>query len=93
MKSLHIKELLANLKWVSEFDLRMTYWTLVRSSLDYASIIYGAAQKIYSKLIELIHHLDLRLIMGAFKTSLIHNLYSEAIEPPLKARTSTQIAI
>ena len=52
----------------------------------WVNIIYGAARKTYLKELNTIHHQGLRLALGAYSTSLIESLYTEADEPPLKLR-------
>ena len=59
---------------------------LVRSKLDYGSIIYGSARKSYLKILDTVHHQGLRLALGDFRTSPIPSLYVEADEPSLSER-------
>ena len=61
------------------------YRSLVRSKLDYGSIVYGSARKSYLKVLDSIHNEGLRLALGAFRTSL-NSLYVEANEPSLYTR-------
>ena len=62
------------------------YRCLIGSKLDYGCFIYGAARKSYLRELETIHHLGLRIALGAFTTSTIESLYIEANEPPLSLR-------
>ena len=62
------------------------YRALVRSKLDYSSIVYGSARKSYVKLLDPVHHQGLRLSLGVFRTSPIQSLYVEAREPSLENR-------
>ena len=62
------------------------YRTLVRSKLDYGSIVYGSARKSYLQMLDPIQNLSLRLCLGAFRTSPIESLQVEANEPPLGIR-------
>src|SRR4029077_13628840 len=62
------------------------YRTLVRSKLDYGSIVYGSARKSYLQMLDPIQNLSLRLCLGAFRTSPIESLQVEANEPPLSIR-------
>ena len=62
------------------------YRSLIRSKLDYGCIIYGSARKSYLKKLDTIHHQGLRLASGAFCTSPVQSLYSEAQEPFLYDR-------
>ncbi|GFO39499.1 ribonuclease hi [Plakobranchus ocellatus] len=60
------------------------YRTLVRSKLDYGSVIYGSAKKHVLRALDSIHHQGLRIALGAFRTSPIKSLYAEAGEPSLE---------
>ena len=62
------------------------YRSLIRSKLDYGSIVYGSARKSYLKSLDTIHHQGLRLALGAFRTSPIESLYAESNEPSLYIR-------
>ena len=62
------------------------YRSLIRSKLDTGCIIYGSARKSYLKKLDTIHHQGLRLALGAFRTSPVQSLYSEAQEPSLYDR-------
>ena len=62
------------------------YRSLVRSKLDYGCYIYGSARKSYLQCLDTIHHLGLRLGLGAFRTSPTESLYAEANETPLSLR-------
>ena len=62
------------------------YRALVRSKLDYGSIVYGSAKKHILKLLDPIHHQGLRIALGAFRTSPVKSLYVEAGEPSLEDR-------
>ena len=101
----HIKYLKARclkalnlLKVVSRFDwgadsivLLRLYRALVRSKLDYGSIVYGSARKSYIGMLDTVHHQGIRLSLGAFRS-----LYVEANEESLyrcRERLSLQYAI
>ncbi|GFO02560.1 RNA-directed DNA polymerase from mobile element jockey [Plakobranchus ocellatus] len=62
------------------------YRTLVRSKLDYGSVIYGSAKKHVLRALDPIHHQGLRIALGAFRTSPIKSLYAKAGEPSLEHR-------
>ena len=62
------------------------YRSLVRSKLDYGCFIYGSARKSYLRCLDSIHHLGLRLALGALRTSPVESLYVEANEAPLSLR-------
>ena len=61
------------------------YRALIRSKLDYGSIIYGSARKSYLKILDTVHYQGLRLDLGAFRTSPIPS-YVEPDEPSLSER-------
>ena len=58
----------------------------MRSKLDYGCFVYGSARKSYLKILDAGHHQGLRLCLGAFKTSPVDSLYTEADEPSLENR-------
>ena len=75
--------MLANTNWGGDRSVLLNlYRSLVRSELDYGSIVYGSARKSYLKCLDTIHHQGLRLALGAFRTS----LYAESNEPSLYTR-------
>ena len=53
---------------------------------DYGCIIYGSARKSYLQMLDPIHNQELRLALGAFRTSPGASLYVEADEPSLYSR-------
>ena len=62
------------------------YRILIRSKINYGCSIYVAARKSYLNSLNTVDYERLRLIFGAFKTSPLESLYSEAYELPLKLR-------
>lgn len=87
MKRLTIIKVLTRTKWGAEFHpLIQLYRTIVRTKLDYGSIIYGAARKSYLNSLNTVHHQGIRLALGAYRTSPIQSLYVEAREPCLEHR-------
>ena len=48
--------------------------------------IYGSARKSYLRCLDSIHHLSLRLALGALRTSPVESLYVETNEAPLSLR-------
>ena len=87
LKALDLLKVISNTKWGGDEEtLLQLYRTLIRSKLDYGSIIYGSARPSYIKQLDTIHHQGLRLCLGAFKTSPVESLYTEANEPSLKER-------
>ena len=70
----------------SKKTLLKLYRSLIRSRHDYGCFIYGAARKTCLKELNTIHHQGLRLALGAYSTSPIESLYTDADEPPLTLR-------
>ena len=62
------------------------YRTIVRSKLDYGSIVYGSARESSLKTLDTTHHQGIRLALGAFRTSPADSLLVEANEPSLNDR-------
>ena len=62
------------------------YRSLIRSKLDYGSIVYGSARKSYLAMLDPLHHKGLRLALGAFRNYPVASLYVEADEPSLTTR-------
>lgn len=67
-------------------SMLLIYRALVRSKLDYASIVYSSANQTDLQLLDSIHHTGLRIVTGAFKSSPVLSLCAEAGEPPLMFR-------
>ncbi|GFQ87654.1 reverse transcriptase domain-containing protein [Trichonephila clavata] len=61
--------------------LASLYRALIRSKLDYGSVVYSSACKSLLKILDPVHHQGLRLCLGAFRTSPVESLYAEAYEP------------
>ena len=59
---------------------------MVRSKLDYGSIVFRNAAPGDLKPLDVIHNQGLRLALGAFKSSPVESLYVEANEMPLHER-------
>ena len=79
--------MLSNTNWGGDRSiLLILYRFLLRSKLDYGSIVYGSARKSYLKCLDTIHHLGLRLALGAFRTSPVESLYAELNETSLYIR-------
>ncbi|XP_076329360.1 uncharacterized protein LOC143235273 [Tachypleus tridentatus] len=62
------------------------YRALIRSKLDYGSMVYGSARPSALKMLDPIHHQGLRLCTGAFRTSPVQSIYIESHEPSLHLR-------
>ncbi|GFQ71437.1 RNase H domain-containing protein [Trichonephila clavata] len=86
-KALNILKVLANTRWGADrTSLLRLYRALIRSKLDYGSVVYSSACKSLLKILDPVHHQGLRLCLGAFRTSPVESLYAEAYEPPLDLR-------
>ena len=86
-KTLKFLRLITRKNWgADQHTLLKLYRILIRSKIDYGCFIYGAARKSYLKSLQTVHHEGLSLVLGAFRTSPVESLYSEAYKPPLKLR-------
>ena len=63
----------------------MLYRAIVRS-FDYGCMVYGTASNTNLRQLDSIHNSGLRLALGAFCTSTVSSLYTEANEAPLEER-------
>ena len=64
----------------------MLYRAIVCSKLDYGCIVYGTTSNTNLRQLDSIHNSGLRLALGAFCTSPVSSLYTEANEAPLEER-------
>ena len=86
-KALQLLRVVAHTDWgADKSTLLKLFKSLVRSKLDYGCFIYGSARKSYLRCLDSIHHLGLRLALGALRTSPVESLYVEANEAPLSLR-------
>ena len=87
LKALNLLKVLSHTDWGADRTvLLQLYRSLIRSKLDYGSIVYGSARKSYLMMLDTVHHQGLRLALGAFRTSPVESLYLEAEEPSLYLR-------
>ena len=87
IKALNLLKVLSHTNWGADRTvLLQLYRSLIRSKLDYGSIVYGSARKSYLMELDTVHHQGLRLALGAFRTSPVESLYVEAEEPSLYLR-------
>ena len=86
-KALNLLRVVSSMDWGADRKVLLRlYRTLVRSKLDYGCIVYGSARQSYLRKLDSIHNQGLRLALGAFWTSPINSLYTEANEPSLNLR-------
>ena len=79
LKSLDVLKVVSHTDWGADRKvLLQLYQTLVRSKLDYGCIVYGSAAKTNLEELDTVHNAGLRLVLGAFRTSPIPSLYTEA---------------
>ena len=82
-----LDKVLSSSDWGEDHTVLLNlYRSLIRSKLDYGSIVYGSARKSYLKSLDIINHQGLRLALGAFRTSPGESLYAESNEPSLYIR-------
>ena len=87
LKALNLLKVLSHTNWGADRTvLLQLYRSLIRSKLDYGSIVYGSAGKSYLMMLDTVHHQGLRQALGAFLTSPVESLYVEAEEPSLYLR-------
>ena len=84
---MHLLRTIAHTNWGGSKEILLKlYRSVIRLKLGYSCFIYGAARKTYLKELNTIHHQGLRLALGAYSTSPIESLYTEADEPRLTLR-------
>ena len=86
-KSLNLLKVLSFTNWGADTDtLLKLYRSLIRSKLDYGSIVYGSANNKELKKLDVIHNQGLILSLEAFCSSPVESLYVEAGKQPLELR-------
>ena len=86
-KVLNIIKVLSHQEWGADTNtLIKLYQSLVRSKVDYGSIVYRNADKSVLTRLEVIHNQGLRLSLGAFRSSPLESLKIEANVYPLRFR-------
>ena len=87
LKALNLLKVVAKTDWGADRKVLLRlYRSLVRSKLDYGSIVYGSARKSYLQMLNPIANQSLRLCLGAFRTSPVESLHVEANELSLSRR-------
>ena len=86
-EALNLIRVVAHLKWGGGRDtLLMLYRAIVRSKFDYGCIVYGTASNTNLRQLDSVHNCGLILALGAFCTSPVSSLYTEANEAPVEER-------
>ena len=97
LKALNLLKVLSHTRWDADrTTLLLLYRSLIRSKLDYGSIVYGSARKSYLQMLEAILNQGLRLALGALRTFPVSSINAEADEPSLwllREKLSLQYAI
>ena len=86
-KALNILKCVARTSYGADRKTLLTlYRSLIRSKLDYGSIVYDAACASSKRTLDTVHHAALRIATGAFRTSPTASILVEADELPLGLR-------
>jgi len=87
VKALNLLHVVAHTSWgADQHTLLHLYRSLVRSKLDYGSVVCGSTRESYLRILHPIQNHALRLCLGAFRTSPASSLCVQANEPPLYIR-------
>ena len=82
--ALNVLHMLSGTSWSADrVTLLWLHRALVRSVLDYDSVVYDCASAINLCTLDTVHHAGIRLVTGAFHTSHIDCLLVDAWEPSL----------
>lgn len=86
-KRINILKVLSSTKWGADQEsLIRVYRGLIRSKIDYGSIIYGSANSNLLKKLDAIQNAALRISLGVFRTTPVYSILAEAQEKPLDLR-------
>jgi len=93
LKALNLLRVVSSIKFgTDEKTLLHLCRVLIRSKLDYVSVVFGSARKSYLQMLEPIHNHALCLCFGAFQTSPVSSLHVEANEMSIELRQSRPAA-
>ena len=85
--ALNLNRMVAHLNLGGDRDtLLLLYWAIFHSKVYYGCIVYGSASNTDLRQLDTIHNSGLRLALGAFCTSRVPSLYTEANGAPLQER-------
>jgi len=86
-KGINVLRCLSGVDWgASCQSLKRIYYAVIRSNMDYGSVVYSSANKTLLKKIQVIQNQALRICCGAFKSSPVVSLQVELGELPLEQR-------
>ncbi|XP_043264182.1 uncharacterized protein LOC122404313, partial [Colletes gigas] len=86
-RSLNVLKAIATKNWGADFQVLIaTYKALIRPKIDYGSMVYSSASAVTLKKLDTINSSAARIATGAFCTSPIYSLLSEANLVPLNYR-------
>ncbi|XP_058794422.1 uncharacterized protein LOC131666073 [Phymastichus coffea] len=87
IRRLSVLKCISSKNWGADLEIiNNTYKSLIRTKLDYGSIAYNSARKSLLKTLEPVQNAAARIITGAFRTSPVLAILSEAKLPPLHIR-------
>ncbi|KAI7808137.1 hypothetical protein IRJ41_016520 [Triplophysa rosa] len=88
-KGINVLRCLSGAEWgASCQSLKIIYYAVIRSNIDYGCVVYSSANKTLLKKIEVIQNQALRICCGAFRSSPVASLQVEMGELPLEQRRS-----
>ena len=86
-RSLNILKAVSAKEWgADKTTLLRLYWAVVRSKIEYGSVLYQVGKSSSLKKLDSVHNEALRLCTGAFKSSPIQSIQIEAEDTPLYIR-------
>ena len=86
-KALNLLKVISNTSWGADRKTKLLiYRALIRSKLDYGSMVFGSARQSYLSMLDPIQNQALRLCLGAFRTSPVESLRVEGNEMSLYKR-------
>ena len=84
---LDILKVLSHTTWGADRTILLRlYRSIIRSKLDYGSMIYSSAKPNILSTLDPVHNAAIRLCTGAYRSSPVISLYADAGEPPLNHR-------
>ncbi len=87
LKALNLLKCITGTKWGADRkSLLMLYKALIRSRVDYGSIVYGSASESVLKGLDVVQNACLRVCLGALRCTRTERLEVESQVPPLRFR-------